>query len=471
VEKEEKEREKGSRGVERPRSSRALKRAVAAGLAVGLTGIAAQASPQSLAAPGPASSESLVASVADPALHELVTQVLARNPELAAAQAQARAARQRAPQAKALPDPMLGATGYLSRPETRVGPQTVTATLSQRLPWFGKLALREEAALREADALDAQVEVLRFDFVTETRRLFYEIGFLDAWRTVVDSDRQTLLHYEELARSRYSSGVGIEQAVVKLQAEITKDDDRLLGIADRRAALVAALDALRDAPQSTPIGPVTLPGYGRVALDRDSLRAKALRLRPEMARADSEIARADALVDLARKEYKPDVTLGLSYTAVGLRQDAAGLAMPPPDNGKDVLAVSASVNLPIHRGKLKAGVEEAAQARHAADEGKRAVVAGIDRSLGELTERVTLTWQQLRLLRDVLGIQADQSLRSAEAAYTAGTLSSLDLLDAERVLLDVRTSTERARADYAIAIARLEGAVGEPLHEAEGGSR
>jgi cobalt-zinc-cadmium efflux system outer membrane protein len=216
---------------------------------------------------------------------------------------------------------------------------------------------------------------------------------------------------------------------------------------------------------------VTLPGYGRVALDRDSLRAKALRLRPEMARADSEIARADALVDLARKEYKPDVTLGLSYTAVGLRQDAAGLAMPPPDDGKDVLAVSASVNLPIHRGKLKAGVEEAAQARHAADEGKRAVVAGIDRSLGELTERVTLTWQQLRLLRDVLGIQADQSLRSAEAAYTAGTLSSLDLLDAERVLLDVRTSTERARADYAIAIARLEGAVGEPLHEAEGGSR
>ena len=71
----------------------------------------------------------------------------------------------------------------------------------------------------------------------------------------------------------------------------------------------------------------------------------------------------------------------------------------------------------------------------------------------------------------MLGIQADQSLRSAEAGYAAGTLNSLDLLDAERVLLEVRTATERTRADYAIALARLEGAVGEPLRTTEGASR
>ena len=60
-------------------------------------------------------------------------------------------------------------------------------------------------------------------------------------------------------------------------------------------------------------------------------------------------------------------------------------------------------------------------------------------------------------------MQAEQSLRSAEAGYAAGGLNSLDLLDAERVLLEVRTTTVRARADYAIALARLEGAVGSPV--------
>ena len=74
--------------------------------------------------------------------------------------------------------------------------------------------------------------------------------------------------------------------------------------------------------------------------------------------------------------------------------------------------------------------------------------------------RLPRTWEQLRLFEDVLHVQAEQSLRSAEAGYTSGILNALDLLDAERLLLEVRTATERVRADYAIALARLEGAVG-----------
>ncbi len=84
---------------------------------------------------------------------------------------------------------------------------------------------------------------------------------------------------------------------------------------------------------------------------------------------------------------------------------------------------------------------------------------------------MTLTWKQLRLLKDVLEIQAQESLRSSEAGYAAGAINSLDLLDAERVLLDVRTAVARTRADYAIAVARLEGAVGEPIPATEGASR
>ncbi|MBK5254996.1 MAG: TolC family protein [Vicinamibacteria bacterium] len=401
--------------------------------------------------------------ISDPRLAEIVSGVLARNPRIAQARARARAARLQAPQMKALPDPMLGATAFGSMPETRVGPQTIMGTVSQRFPWFGKLSLREKAALQRADALDADVEALRLNLVTETRRLYYETAFLDAWRDVVDADRETLIQFEELARSRYSSGVGIEQAVVKVQAEITRDEMRLLDIETRRATTISALNSLRDLPQNTAVPKLSLPSYSEIPLDRDTLRARAMALRPEMSQADSEIARAETLVDLARKEYKPDITVAATYTRVGLRSDPAGIASPPPDNGKDVFAISASINLPIKRGKLRAGVDEAAEVRTTAAEGKRSVVTDIDRSLGELSDRIALTFQQLRLFDRVLGLQADQSLRSAQAAYASGSLSSLDLLDAERVLLEVRTATERARADYAIAIARLEGAVGEPL--------
>jgi outer membrane protein TolC len=443
--------------------------ALAAGLVVGWAAAAACGDAADSEASRP--SDRLVASLADESLRAVVNQVLEKNPAVAAAEARARAAGLRPRQAATLPDPMVGATAYLSSPESRVGPQTFTATLSQRLPWFGKRGIRERAALEHAEVLAAQVEAQRLDLVTETRRLWYEIAFLDVWAEVIRGDRATLDHYETLARTRYASGVGTEQAVVKIQAEITKDDTRLLEVRSRRAGLVAALNALRDDPGPSAVSPGRLPDFAEAVLDRQALGARALALRPEMAGADSDIARADAEVDLARKEYKPDLTIGALYTRVGPRRDAAGIAMPPPDDGKDVFALSAALNLPLQRGRLKAGLEEAAELRRAAGEGKRAVVTEIDRSLDELTERVTLTWQQLHLSRDVLGIQAEQSLRSAEAGYAAGTLSSLDLLDAERVLLEVRTAIERTRADYAIAVARLEGVVGEPLPTAEGASR
>lgn len=437
-------------------------------------GVRAQAPPTTMETPASERTAAwkLLDSLADPALKAFAQEVLQRNPALAAAAARARAAGQVAPQVKALPDPMLGGMAFVAPPETRVGPQRWSATLSQRLPWFGKLGLREQAALQQAAAQEAQVEAQRLDLVTETRRICYEIAFLDAYAQVVATDRDTLGHYEELARTRYASGVGLQQAIVKVQAEITKDDNRLLDVRNRRATLTAALNALRDRPQDTEVPAMSLPRIGSLALDAAAIRARALTLRPEMAAADREIAQAEAMVEVARKEYKPDLTLSATYTQVGARTDPAGVMAPPPDNGSDVFGIALSLNLPIKRRKLAAGVEEAAQRQVSARERKRAVVTSIDRSLGELLERTRTTWEQLRLLEDVLGIQADQSLRSAESGYSSGSLNSLELLDAERVLLEVRTATERARADYAVAIARLEGAVGEPLGtETRGGAR
>jgi cobalt-zinc-cadmium efflux system outer membrane protein len=415
-------------------------------------------------APAPAPPADRVRDALGPdVLKALVSEALKRNPALAAVAAEARAAREVPAQAGALPDPVLGGTGYLAPPETRVGPQRFMLTLSQRLPWFGKVGLRETAARHRADALESRWQAHRLSLVTQVRRLAHEIAFLDEHARIVREDERTLEHFEQLARARYASGYGLEQGVIKIQAEITKDENRLLDIADRRAALAAALNAVRDRPQDAALPVLPLPRYGEVAVDPGQLRVKALALRPEMARSDAQIAEADTRLELARKDYKPDFTVGVTYGFVGPRADPAGLLSPPPDNADDVFGIRASVNLPIKRGKLRAGVREAAEGRTAATERKRDIVTAIDADLGELVERVRLTWDQIHLLESVLLVQAEQSLRSVESGYSAGTLNSLDLLDAERLLLEVRTAIARARADYATSLARLEGAVGESL--------
>ncbi len=142
---------------------------------------------------------------------------------------------------------------------------------------------------------------------------------------------------------------------------------------------------------------------------------------------------------------------------------------PPEDDGQDVLGVTAAVNLPIWRHRISAGVQESVESRTAAEESRRQVMTGIRREIDDLTSRIPLIWSQRRLIQDVLQVQSRESLHSAESAYAAGTINALDLLDAERVLLDVRIALQRSAADYAIALARLEGAIGAPLDDAKGG--
>lgn len=421
-----------------------------------LVGAAEEGPPQTPAA-------EIVASIRDSHLRLLLGEALERNPRVAVLAAESQAAVLKAPQAKALPDPVVSLTAWVLPPQTRVGPQLASVNLAQRFPWFGKLGLEEEAALAGATAAEARVEAGRLRLVSEVRRLAYELSFLAAERREVETDKATLSHYEELARARYASGIGIGQGVVKLQSEITRDEARLLEIQTRHAALEARINALRDRPHGTSLPVISIPEPLEPTFDPAQLRVEALQRRPELAEADALVVRAERLGQRAQKNYSPDFTAGLNYGFVAKRSDQAGEAFPPDDNGQDVLGIFTSFNVPIHGKKLDAGVEEAAKQRLAAEERKREVTAGIEGDLGDLTSKLDLTWDRIRLFEDVLVKQAAESLRSAESAYATGTENALDLLDAERVLLEVRVATARARTDFAVAAANLESVVGAPL--------
>jgi cobalt-zinc-cadmium efflux system outer membrane protein len=410
-----------------------------------------------------APADSILANLEDVDLRRLADEVLSRNPQLAALAAKARSAEQRAPQVRSLPDPMASLTLFLLKPQTRVGPQQAAVGVSQRFPWFGKLRLREQAALLDATAAWSRVESLRVELITKVRALYLELQYLESEQRIVLEDKTTLEHYEELARARYASGVGIGQSVIKIQAEITKARTRLLDIEERRVTLVAEINALRDRPEGTKVAAGAPEGSTTGLPTLEVIRERALARRPELGEAQALIDAAAVRVELAKKDRRPDLTAGLSYALVGKRDDLAGRLNPPEDNGRDILGVSGAVNLPIWRSKLDAEVEEAVQQRLAAEEMRRARIAEINGDIADLARRVPRIREQVALFDEILTAQAEESLRSAEAAYASGTVNALDLLDAERVLLGVRVAAERTRTDLAVAIARLEGTAAAPL--------
>lgn len=395
----------------------------------------------------------------EPALQDLVHRALDANPGLKEAEARYRAAAERVPQVTALPDPSVSFTQMLRSVETRVGPQLNTVMVGQAFPWFGKLGLRGEVADAEAAAALEMWQARRRDIIAQVKSAFYNLGYTDMAIAVTEEEQSILAHYERLAQDRYASGTGLQQAVIKVQAELTKILNRLFILRQQRETLVARLNTLADRAPNEPVPAVSLadpPVDATAPLDLSELVTTGEANRHEVKAADALIARADRAIALASRNYWPDLVLGAGVVNVG----GSSAITPPPDGGKNAWTVSVGVTLPIWRDKLKAGVRQAGEEMAAQQQARAKLVNDVEFDVRDQMVRLLTLADQIRLFRDVLLPQAREAQRSTEAAYETGQVGMLDLLDSERVLLDVRLANERQRVDYLVALAELERAIG-----------
>ena len=405
----------------------------------------------------------------DPALAALIAEALGGNPRVRGALSEAQAARARVPQASALPNPMVAFTQHLRGPQTRVGPQTSGVSLSQAFPWFGTLSDRREIAEAEAESRGEAYEEQRAEVVRQVKLAYYDLAYLDAALRITGEEEQLLLHYEALAQARYSQGFGQQQAVLKLQAEVTRVLSRRRGLLQQRTDFEAALNILANRAVDAPVPTIELGERPLASVDDEQLRADGLGARPEVRSARLRIESNQRAVRLASRRYRPDFSIGVAWGSVLDRRDDPGRNDPPPDNGRDTYSLTLGASIPVFRSSYDAGMREAAARLSAAEEGYRDAVNEVAFAVRSTAFRLTTIEGQLALFERALLPQAEQALRATEEAYSAGVTGVLELLDSESVLLDVRLGLARMRADYMKALADMERAIGSPFPE-EGAS-
>jgi len=404
----------------------------------------------------------------DPELTEYVTRALTANPGLRAAELRYRAALEQVPQVSALPDPMVSFTQALRSVETRVGPQLNSLMLSQAFPWFGKLDLRGQMAVKAAAAASEAFRAKQRDVIAGVKTAFYTLGYVDAAIGIAREEQSLLEHYERLAEARYASGQGLQQAVIKIQAELTKVMNRLVMLRQQRETQAARLNTFVDAPPETsvpPVQPAPPPTDVAASLDSPELYALAEANRHEIKAADALVERNEWAVSLAKKNYWPDIVVGAGFMNVGKRGDPAGVASPPPDNGKNAWTVSVGINLPIWQEKRKAAVQQATDEVGAQQQSRGQLLNDIQQDVRDQVVTLQTLAEQIDLFQRALIPQAREAQRSTEAAYQTGQVGVLDLLDSERVLLEVRLVNAKQQTDYLVALARLERAIGTKFPE------
>ena len=403
-----------------------------------------------------------------PALGDFLRVAALNHPGLEAAFEGWKAALQAVPQARALPDPKFNYGYFVEQVETRVGPQRQRFGISQTFPWLGKLRLRESVAGQAAAAARERYELVKRGLFREVKINYFELGYLRQAIRLTEENISLIQHLEQVAQARFRAGSDAT-GVVKAQVELTQLEDELVRLRDLREPLSARLNAALNRRMDAPI-----PWPERHRLDPPTLADLAvdeahLMAHPELKVWDAEIEKAEFEVALARKAFYPDVTVGVDYVET---QDArfAGVA----GSGRDPVMIMGSVNLPLWKGKYRAGLKEAVARQEVALESKedRKNDLGADLKLAVYEYRDAE--RKIRLYRDTLAPLASNSLKVAEQAYQSGRSDFLQLIDAQRLLLDIQLSHQRALADRMQRLAEIEMMVGElpssggnPSHENE----
>ncbi|MEZ5275578.1 MAG: TolC family protein [Opitutaceae bacterium] len=388
-------------------------------------------------------------------LEDYIAYAALNNPGLAAAFNRWKAAVEKIPQVRALPDPRLNYGYFIQEVETRVGPQEQRIGLSQMFPWFGKLKQRGNVMSEAASVAEAQFEATRLRIFDEVKRAYFELYYLGRAIEITTENIELVSYLEEVARVKYESGTALHGDVIKAQVELDQLRDRLSSFQNVATPSKARLNSLLNRPLNSEVSfPIYLIAES-IGGSAEELAEVMLRENPELRGLDAAMSKEEQAILLAKKDYYPDITAGIDYVSTGATR------MPGvEDSGKDPIMLGLSINIPIWRKKYDAGVAEARRNLRAVQSERRNRQNQLSTDLELVLFRLKDAERKIALYRDSLIPKADQNLRVTQRAYESGKVEFLSLMDSERQLLEFQLNFERARVDREEAISSLQRLTG-----------
>jgi outer membrane protein TolC len=179
----------------------------------------------------------------------------------------------------------------------------------------------------------------------------------------------------------------------------------------------------------------------------DTLLTEALATRPELAAQDAELRSREATVALRRLDLRPDFEAMASYDSMWSEEEHRWM-------------VGVGLNLPVFRGRLRAGVAEAEAERDIVASRRDGLVDRITAEVATARARVEESGHVLELYRSRLLPASRDQVTAALVGFESGRNSFLALIEAERNQRSVQLAHHQALADAHRARAELDRAVG-----------
>ncbi len=388
-------------------------------------------------------------------LEEYLVYASRHQPELRAAFERWRASVHRIRPARRLPDPMLELAAYVWNSGDNQGFTAASVGIRQELPWPTLLGGRATAATYEAQALQRQFEAQLLRLRERVAAAYYELWLLRRLRAIEQEQLVLMQGVSQSVLARIATGSATLAEQQQVALSVARLADRIAARTELERSKAARLRAVVGAPAHQAMPTAAPPPHVSRPRERiDELR-EALREHPSLGALASMESAAHALSDAQRAARWPSFSVGVEWMQM------------PGGMGEAAVMPNLGLRLPIWQGSYA----EAERANHAEARARQAdYAAGVQQAVAELEQtlaQINDSSRRVKLAQTTLLPQARAAQESVLGAYTAGQAPVSASLLAQRELLEIRSELEQARAEHAVAWARLEQLVGRRVSQAQ----
>ncbi|MEN3951632.1 efflux transporter outer membrane subunit [Iodidimonas sp. SYSU 1G8] len=400
----------------------------------------------------------------DPVLDRLIETAESRNLDLRLAQSRVAEARALRKGARAELFPELTGGGDAERSRTRPrnqaanpGPTRTENTfgLSLGASWeadlFGRLQSEARAASADLEATEADRDAVRLTLLAEVARTYLEYRLYQAQAGLAQKNADAQGGTVRITRARFDQGMSsrfdLERIIAQqstTRAAVPQAREQAESARHRLVLLLATTPEQLNGmmPPDSP-----MPDADPVAVLATPTQVVALR--PDVRAAERRLLAASERVRAAQALRYPQITLsGL----LGVESARVGDLFSP---GTRVWSAGASLLQPLFDfGRIRAAID-AADARQ--EQAYLDYELTVRTALQEAQTAIVLYTEGVIRQRE-LGNAVTAAAKAAELAnrqYKEGTLSLLEVLDAERALYEAETQWTSATADVALRLVSL----------------
>lgn len=386
--------------------------------------------------------------VSAPNLRDILQRAFLANGELEAAYFQWAAAVHRIQQAGGYPNTPL-AIGFEQMFEGGTSFDNTSVTIGpdamENLDFPLKVYQRAKVALDDARVAGKRFTAAKLELRRKVLNAWYSYALLAERRRIQTGNVALMTLITETAVSRVQAGAQ-QQDLLRAEVEQRRAEDALQSldatVPQARAALNAMMAREPDAPLAPP---ERMPAPRPLPADDATLLALAVKNNPELAAFAHRVKGREDALELARLQYIPDFNPFLGLTGTVSQAIGIGISIPTFLPEVEGMVREAKANLREMRAMYRqTSFDKTAQ-----------VVAAL--------YALRNSERQSQLFEQQIVPTSERIVENVRGAYSAGTGSFIELVDAQRVLLDARLVAAEARAARETSLADLESLIGLDL--------